>query len=81
MKIRGDLYGAPSIRALKAIMTQTIILEAMEGVAGHAPFSHISRTKRAVCCPGSPHGLPQAGGLLWLLSAHSRSSRFRAEQG
>lgn len=37
VKIRGDVYGALSIRAVKAIMTQIVILEAMEGVAGHAP--------------------------------------------
>lgn len=31
MKIRGDLYGAPSVRALNAIITQIVILEAMGG--------------------------------------------------
>lgn len=40
VRIRGDLYRPPCSSAVNAIITQTIILKAMEGVGRHAPTTN-----------------------------------------
>lgn len=78
MRIRGDLYRPPSSSAVNAIITQTVILKAMEGVGGHAPSSHITWILRTICHSRSLPGLLQAGGLLQLPFPFVLSGRFQA---
>lgn len=86
MKIRGDMYGAPSIRAVKAIMTQTIILEAMEGVVGtplQPRFSDKGGRQSAVLevLRGFPRPVGFSGSFLLTASTAAAGSRLGMGKG